>query len=789
MKRLSKIFSVLAILACIAVPERGAAAVPEKRFALVIGNAAYKAQPLITAVNDAALISQTLQLAGFDVIGGRDLDQNQLHEAVRAFTNKVANVGADAVAFVYFAGYGGQLAGDNYLIPVGAEISELADLPARALSLAELMHALSALNPKSTFIVLDAGRPGPFVMAGQAGGLAWTEPEANMLIAFGTAPGTMARDTAGSYGAYARALAEMIREGDLTPVSLFDRVRLRVHELTGGGQVPWNASKIETSFKFFERTPAAAERSDAAARTAQFRWQPMRALGAQGAYTAALLRDTFDAYADFLADYWQDPMTKRIRALLAARRESITWERTCQANEPVAYWSYLERYPSGPHAAEASRLLTRTGAATTPPAKFARMDYDVPPPLPDELEYIERPLLILNDPSFGFESPPPTPANFLEPAPQQLLNLKPPAASQGHSLPVLNLPLLASIRVPPAVRAPSNPLGDGREAWAMKPAIDVPNGQQKQADSSSASSLALPNGATSRGEGASPARGGAGQNNTPSAQSGNQVATKETTPRMASLTPTASPTPQWLANIAEPKNDESFLRAPASDGEVSAVAPSMFAPASPGLTFEQRTLGAWPQSQPLTSSEILPLSANRGRSDQNEGILALNAKPQTAATMPAWLTDLTTARKSNVTLRPSTIGSDMPVSGPSMFASASAGLTFQTWRYGLPRWSVRASLPVPRRASLPPPQGVLSSAQSSAAAPISHATGNSPRSTRRGGSLAPAVSESTSKPGADPLAPPLATNQAKPHARTSTINPDPSRDPNEPGAAAPAGSQ
>src|SRR5579862_7299622 len=208
MKRLSKIFSVLAILACIAVPERGAAAVPEKRFALVIGNAAYKAQPLMTAVNDAALISQTLQLAGFDVIGGRDLDQNQLREAVRAFTNKVANVGADAVAFVYFAGYGGQLAGDNYLIPVGAEISELADLPAQAFSLAELMHALSALNPKSTFIVLDAGRPGPFVVAGQAGGLAWTEPEAHMLIAFGAAPGTMARDTAGSYGAYARALAE-----------------------------------------------------------------------------------------------------------------------------------------------------------------------------------------------------------------------------------------------------------------------------------------------------------------------------------------------------------------------------------------------------------------------------------------------------------------------------------------------------------------------------------------------------------------------------------------------------
>src|SRR5579863_402296 len=241
MKRTSKAFSIFAILMWALSSEAGAAPA-EKRLALVIGNASYKAQPLVTAVNDAALISQTLQLAGFEVTGARDLDQSLLREAVRNFTNKVANAGEGAVVFVYFPGSGVQLAGENYLIPVGAEISDVSDIPARTLSLSELMHALSALNPKSTFIVLDAGRPGPFLIAGQAGGLAWTEPGANMLIAFSTAPGTLARDTAGSYGAYARALAEMIGEGGLTPVDLFDRVRLRVNELTAGGQVPWDAS-------------------------------------------------------------------------------------------------------------------------------------------------------------------------------------------------------------------------------------------------------------------------------------------------------------------------------------------------------------------------------------------------------------------------------------------------------------------------------------------------------------------------------------------------------------------
>jgi uncharacterized caspase-like protein len=701
MKRASKIFSVFAILVCVLSSSMGAAPA-EKRLALVIGNASYKVQPLVTAVNDAALISQTLQLAGFEVTGARDLDQSLLRDIVRNFTNKVANAGAGAVVFVYFAGYGVQLAGDNYLVPVGIEISDVADIPARTLSLFELIHALSALNPKSTFVVLDAGRPGPFVMAGQAGGLAWTEPETNMLIALSSAPGTMARDTAGSYGVYARALAEMIGEGDLTPADLFDRVRLRVHELTAGGQVPWDASKIETQFKFFERAPDTG-RNDAAVRTAQLRLQSMRALGAQNAYMIALLRDTFDAYADFLADYWQDPMTKRIRALLAARRESITWKRSCQANEPVAYWSYLERYPNGPHASDARRLLTGMGAATTPPSKFARMEYDVPPPLPDELEYVGRPTLILDDPSFLFETPPPIPANFLEPQPREFLDLKPPAASQGHALPVLDRPSLVSTRVPEDANAPSNPVGGRGEAWAMKPAIDVPNGPQKQAASSFAAPLLPPKIATNRAKEESPASEDARQYNTQGAQSGNQVFAK----------------------------------------------------------------------------------AGGDHSDQNEGTSALKSTSRAAAAVPGWLTDVVTAR--NVKVTPM-VDSDLRLSGPSMFASASAGLTFQTWRVGLPR-SQRASLQPGRPASLPPSPARLP-AQPIPISP-SHATGSIPRSAPRSAAVTPAVGGSLSKPSADqPGSPSMAAAPVKPRKKPSTIKPAPLsqavREPHEPREAAPS---
>src|SRR5579872_6127968 len=482
-RHLKIIFACLAIL--VSLPDAGAT-VMERRLALVIGNASYQTKPLPTAINDAALIAQTLQLAGFDVIGARDLGQDLLRKAISNFTDKVTRTGPGATIVVYFSGYAGQVAGENYLIPIGTEITDVADLPARALSLTELMHALAGLKVSSIFMVLDAARPGPFVLPGQAGGLAWTEPEANMLIAFSAAPGILARDTAEGYGPYAKALAEMIREGDLTPEKLFERVRLRVHDLTSGAQIPWNASKIEAPFRFFERSTSAPVRTDAPARTAQLRLQSMRTLGPQQGYFVALMRDTFDAYTDFVADYWQEPMARRVRALLAARRESITWRRSCQADEAVAYWTYLERYPHGPHVADAGRLLAKLGAATTPPSKFARVDYDVPPPLPDELEYVERPALMLDDRALGFEPAPPIPSNFLEPPPDEILSLKPPAAaSAAHLLPApVLLPLPAFLAIPAGAMASLDLSGAGGPL-GMRPAVDLPAVPERQAPFSS----------------------------------------------------------------------------------------------------------------------------------------------------------------------------------------------------------------------------------------------------------------------------------------------------------------
>src|SRR5262249_57293291 len=109
---------------------------------------------------------------------------------------------------------------------------------------------------------------------------------------------------------------------------------------------------------------------------------------------------------DFLAAYPGDPLARRVRAILAARREAITWRRTYLADTPEAYWSYLRRYPRGPHAWDARRRLAILTAPLEPPQTFAVVDLDIPPP-PEEIVYVDRPVFYFGDPEFAFLPPPP----------------------------------------------------------------------------------------------------------------------------------------------------------------------------------------------------------------------------------------------------------------------------------------------------------------------------------------------------------------------------------------------
>ncbi len=463
--RAARNFSFFAICLLLIVSLPGlvvpaAAQQQEKRIALVVGNSAYAKVPLATAANDAGLIAQTLQAAGFDVIGARDLDGDTLRKSFRDFIQKAEASGPDTVAMVYLAGYGVQLAGENYFIPVDSTIEHDTDIPIEGMRISDYTRQLAALPLKASVIVLDAARQQPFIEGGQpiASGLGLVEAENNMLIAFNAAPGTVAPSEAGPYGIYAQSLAEMIRTGGLSLPDVFDRVRLRVNEASKGAQVPWDAQKIQAQFTFFDRASDAPPTQGAADQVAAIRDRPIRDLSVQDAYTAALERDTLQGYEDFLVAFPNDPLANRVRAIVAARREAITWRRTYRADTPDAYWSYLRRYPRGPHAWDARRRLTILTAQLDPPPSFAMLDYDVPPPPPDEDVYVDRPVLYFGDPDFGFIPPPPPPVFFLPPPPPDFVVLAPPIVAVGlFILPrPYFVPIPAFVRPPVYVAPPPN---------------------------------------------------------------------------------------------------------------------------------------------------------------------------------------------------------------------------------------------------------------------------------------------------------------------------------------------
>ena len=397
----------------------------EKRIALVIGNAAYRDAGLPTTANDAGLIAEQLQAAGFDVSGARDLDGDMIRRAFRDFLEKARQAGPDSVAMVYFAGYGLQFEGENYLVLVDAQIPTAADVPIQAVRVSDLTPALAELPMKARIVVLDAARENPFAKDGPplAGGLVLVEPDPGFLVAFNAAPGTVAppEKADDNYGAYARALAEMIREGGVPLRDVFDQARLRVSDATKGAVVPWDADRVEANFMFFERSPEAPTRPPNAS-LSTLRDGPLGEMGVDEAYQAALEGDTISAYEEFLAAYPDSPEAKRVRAILAARREELTWRRTLEVGTAEAYWSYLRRYPRGPHTADCQAWLARLAAPIEPPPDFAPIEYDVPPPPPDEPAIVDQPALTFAD----FDLPPPPPVTVLPPPSEYIVDLPPP---------------------------------------------------------------------------------------------------------------------------------------------------------------------------------------------------------------------------------------------------------------------------------------------------------------------------------------------------------------------------
>jgi uncharacterized caspase-like protein len=92
-----------------------AAALADKRVALVVGNSAYQhTAKLANPKNDASDVGTALRALGFQVIDGFDLDKAAFDRKVRDFAYGPTGLGRRRL---FYAGHGLRVAGRNYLVP------------------------------------------------------------------------------------------------------------------------------------------------------------------------------------------------------------------------------------------------------------------------------------------------------------------------------------------------------------------------------------------------------------------------------------------------------------------------------------------------------------------------------------------------------------------------------------------------------------------------------------------------------------------------------------------------
>ncbi len=223
-------------------------AATEQRIALVIGNSSYEASPLRNPVNDATDIAVSLKNLGFTVILRTNATKIDMGEAVEDFGKRLE--GVDVVLF-YYAGHGVQVNQVNYLIPVGAKISEETDVEHEAIAVWRVLATMNNAKSRVNIVILDACRENPYLQGFRSAtkGLAViSKVPPRTIISYSTGPGYVAIDGKERNSPYTAALLQYMNKPGLTVEDVFKEVRHKLSNETG--QIPWEQSALEGDFFF-----------------------------------------------------------------------------------------------------------------------------------------------------------------------------------------------------------------------------------------------------------------------------------------------------------------------------------------------------------------------------------------------------------------------------------------------------------------------------------------------------------------------------------------------------------
>jgi hypothetical protein len=241
----------------------------EKRYALVIGNANYKNVPVLrNPANDAEDLSAVLADLKFEVTQVTDATYMEIRSAFLKFHEKLVNGPKDhTVGLVYFSGHGLQHDGENYMVPVDANIEYQDDIVRQCFPVRKIiLENMERSNTRINILILDACRNNTYPSATRSihNGLNEMPKARGSFVAYSTAPGSVASDGIGRNGLYTQELLKVIQKPGLTLEQVFKEVRINVLRLSGEKQYTWDNSNIMGEFFFNLPEPDSARRPNAA---------------------------------------------------------------------------------------------------------------------------------------------------------------------------------------------------------------------------------------------------------------------------------------------------------------------------------------------------------------------------------------------------------------------------------------------------------------------------------------------------------------------------------------------
>ena len=147
--------------------------------------------------------------------------------------------------------------GRNYLIPTDANINSESDVKFESMDAGRILGKMEDAGNALNIIILDACRNNPFARSFRSAtsGLARMDAPTGSIVAYATAPGSVAEDGTGRNGVYTKHLLQNMMTPDLDLNDIFFYTRRGVIQETEGRQVPWESSSLVERFYFIEEQP------------------------------------------------------------------------------------------------------------------------------------------------------------------------------------------------------------------------------------------------------------------------------------------------------------------------------------------------------------------------------------------------------------------------------------------------------------------------------------------------------------------------------------------------------